>query len=265
MRSQLIQRIFSSELSNMLAFPIPFWLWRTRQIIQMITSVSIWSAIFSGTSQAFGYERAEMLVYIILSNFISFIVISSRSIDLASVVHSGDLSSHLLRPVPVLQVYFVRDLIDKAMNLFFSFFEVSIIAFLYSVTIPALSLINIALFIPIVLCSLVMFFFINVLFGTIGFWSPDIWAPRFLFFTFLFFTAGYLFPPDVFPPAVFNAIMYTPFPYLLYFPTQVLQGLLAWSEIVRGGVILLGWTAILGTSSLLIWRHQLKYYGAEGR
>ena len=265
MTRSLIVQIFKTEIADMTAFPVPFWVWRFRQLLQLVISVSLWQSVFLATSSAFGYEESRMLNYIILSSVISYVVMASKSTGLSETVHSGDLATHLLRPVSILKIYFIRDLADKVLNIMFALGEIALVVWLFQIQFEIPSIEALPLLIPSLFLSVVMYFFLNVLFGTIGFWSPDVWAPRFLFYTFMFLSSGYLFPIDIFPEPVFRVISLLPFPYLLYFPTQVLQGSLNTPAIIQGYIMTGVWCLIIGGLAFAFWNKGLRGYGSEGR
>lgn len=206
-----------------------------------------------------------MLNYIILSSVISYVVMASKSTGLSETVHSGELATHLLRPVSILKIYLVRDLADKLLNILFALGEVALVVWLFQIQFEIPSISSLPFLLPALFLSMMMYFFLNVLFGTIGFWSPDVWAPRFLFYTFMFLSSGYLFPIDIFPEPVFRFISLLPFPYLLYFPTQVLQGSLDSSAIVQGYGMTIIWCLIIGGAARFFWNKGLRGYGSEGR
>jgi ABC-type uncharacterized transport system permease subunit len=81
------------------------------------------------------------------------------------------------------------------------------------------------------------FFFVEVL----PFWI--------FFFALITLTSGAIIPLDFFPPALSEALLYSPFPYLYYFPTMVLMGretLLAYPEILLRSALILSVTGGFG-------------------
>ena len=90
------------------------------------------------------------------------------------------------------------------------------------------------------------------------------WAPRFLLFVLLNFVAGNMFPLDVLPSLIVKVVSLTPFPYLIYYPVQVLLGKLAASEIGMTIAITYAWIGTMYLIVKLVWSKGLKSYGAEG-
>src|SRR3989338_4026154 len=65
-----------------------------------------------------------MLSYIMLVAVLQSAVLASRSIDLAGVINSGELSNIIIRPISNLWYWLSRDMADKALNLIFSAVEI---------------------------------------------------------------------------------------------------------------------------------------------
>ncbi len=253
---------------NGFAYPVSFWMWRLRQVIQVVIALSIWESIYISNDNlsAFGYDKDRMLTYIFLANIINFIVFDSRTIDVGNIIHSGDLSLYLVKPLNFFSYWFSRDLADKFQNIVFSVTELS---FLYFVFHPHLYFPHSFSMVLLTLCTailaLFMYFFINLIFGFLGFWSPDIWAPRFLFFMITSFVAGTFFPLDIFPKSIVDILFYTPFPYLIYFPTKIWLEQLSSSTISHGILVASTWTILCGAGAYAIWKKGLKDYSSEGR
>ncbi|KKS30910.1 MAG: hypothetical protein UU93_C0027G0001, partial [Candidatus Amesbacteria bacterium GW2011_GWA2_42_12] len=159
--------------------------------MSMVIAISLWESIFRSTPQVFGYYGSQMLTYIFVSNIVGFITLSSRTIEVPNVIRSGDLSLYLIRPLRFFVYWFSRDIADKFQNVIFAAFE--LIA-LYIIFHPALTIpthvLTVLITVLAVFGGLVMYYFINMIFGFLAFWSPDVWAPRFLFFVIMFFVSG---------------------------------------------------------------------------
>lgn len=249
-----------------LVYRLNFLMWRVRQVLSLLTAYFLWKAIFStGQRGLFGYTEETMMTYIFVAAFVQTVVLSVRSIDLAGVITSGDLSNILIRPISNFWYWASRDMADKLLNLLFSIGE---LVFLFFLLKPSFVFPPLVLLVPLVLLILLSVFLytlVNYLFGLIGFWSPDVWAPRFFLFMLLQFTAGTLFPLDILPLVVQKILSFTPFPSLIFVPTQVFLGRLAPAAIFQSSIISLSWLLIFAVIVHIVWRRGLRRYAAEGR
>ena len=252
--------------SNGFVYRLNFIMWRVRLVLTLLTSYFLWQAVFRGRVEIFGYNQNQMLSYIMLAAVLQSAVLASRSIDLAGVINSGELSNIIIRPISNLWYWLSRDMADKALNLIFSAVEIFLLIVLLRPPLvwPDFSHAVLSLLIILPLSTL-LYYFINYLFGMFGFWTPEVWAPRFMLMVVLQFLAGLLFPLDVLPQTIQNLAMWTPFPYLVYFPVQVMLAKVSWIEAWQGISATVVWMIIFGAAVEVVWRKGLRVYGAEGR
>lgn len=233
-------------------------------MLSIVTGYFLWTAVFAGRSSIFNYSKEQMVLYILGASLVQAVVLSSRTVDLAAIINSGDLSQILLKPVAMFRYWLTQDIADKLLNILFSIAEIGFLWFLLkpSLMIPTVhGLILFGLFLPL---ALGLYFFINFLFGSLGFWTSEIWAPRFLLFVLLSFVAGNMFPLDILPVWLLKVVYWTPFPYLVYFPTQALLGRLPDDQIYSGLITATAWVAGMYFIAKCVWNKGLKNYDAEG-
>lgn len=235
-------------------------------VILLLSIYFLWSSVIPEGTRFLGYEQSEMLTYILATVIVSSVVLSNRSQDIGDEINKGNLSNYLLRPINYFGYWFSRDMGDKIMNVLFSIVEFGIlIAILKPPLFIQTDLFTILLFIVVLLLAVVLYFFINVTLGLIGFWSPEVWAPRFIFWVTLGFFAGSYFPIDILPKSMFKLFELLPFSYLIYFPIKIYLGQLGSFEILRGMLILTAWIGISFAFLLFVWRKGLRVYTAQGR
>lgn len=239
-------------------------MWRVRQILATLMSLSLWTVLFAKNSQLFGYSQDQMITYVFVVALLQSVILATSLHGISGYIYRGQLARELLKPIQLLSYFAALDLADKLKNLFFALVE-SI--FLYLIFQPVLTLpspIFGIIFLIWVLAGAVINFLITLLFGTIGFWSPDAWGPKFLFFMIVDITAGKLFPLDILPKIFQQLIYLTPFPYLSYAQTQLFLGKMSTIDILIGSLGLLFWIFILYLLTTAVWRRGTKNYEATG-
>lgn len=256
--------IFNMNWQAGFAYPLSLFLWRFRQFLATIMSFTVWTVIFSQNESVFGYSKGQMTSYIFVIALLQGAVLSTSLHQLAGQLYSGELSQLFIKPVKLFRYFAALETADKLKNIIFVFFESSIIYFLFKpeLIMPALG--TLALFLLWVLGGILIHFFIEILFGTMGFWSPQTWGPKFVFFMLVEAIAGKLFPLDIMPPAFKNSFFLTPLPYLSYIQTQLFLHRLTPTEIVRYSVGLVAWTLVLGFLAHWVWNKGMKNYSAAG-
>lgn len=248
------------------AYRLNFVMWRVRNVFQLLTLYFLWVSLYSDNTTLFGYSTSEMFTYVLGSAFISSIVFSTRTASIGEEINRGNLSHYLLKPIRYFSVWVATDVGDKAMNIAFSIVELLLFLLFFH---PPLYIQSNVIYVFFSIISIAigtgLFFYINILLGSIGFWSPEVWAPRFIFFILLQFFSGALFPLDVLPQFLYQLFQFSPFPYLLYFPLKIYLGHLSFEHIIAGIFISLTWAFLLYMITKIVWTAGLKMYTAEGR
>jgi ABC-2 type transport system permease protein len=257
--------LFFVTWQNGLVYRLSVFLWRLRQFLTTLMSLTVWSVIFTNQGQVLHYTGSEMTTYIFLVGILQSLVLASILNGLAHTIYAGNLSYELIKPVNIFAYLGVQDLADKAKNFLFILIETAILFFMFKPEIVIPSLGVVALFGLWAVGGIIINFWITLLFGSLGFWSAETWGPRFLFFMFLDFTAGRLFPLDILPKFIQNIVYLTPFPYFSFIQTQLFLGKLSSPEILHHSLIMVGWILGLGMIVKLIWSRGIKDYAAAGR
>lgn len=259
-------RVFANTWGEIFSYRFNFSVWRFRVVLQLLTMFFLWSTLIPEGSELFGYSRSQMLTYILGSSLMGSIVLATRTQEIGDQIIKGDLSNFLIKPISYMKYWFARDLGDKAMNSFFTFFELAIIIILFRPTLFLQTNPTILFYtLTAALLALVMYFFFGFLIGLIGFWSNEVWGPRFIIWILMGFFAGSLFPLDILPAPVFNVLKFLPFTYLQYFPLKIYLGQLSLPQILEGLTISFSWLILLLFLSHMVWKKGLRIYGAEGK
>jgi ABC-2 type transport system permease protein len=240
-------------------------MWRLRQFLSSVMALSVWTVIFNNNGRFGQYSQSEMITYIFLVALLQNVILSSILNGLAQSVYSGRISHELLKPLNIYLYLAMQEIADKLKNVSFIVIESVILFLVYQPAIITPSLSVILLVVVMVFLATLLNFFISLLFGSLGFWSPDTWAPRFLFFMFIEFTAGRLFPLDILPKTLQSIINLTPFPYFSFIQTQFFLGRLSLAQAGWHLTVLTSWVLFFGFISMKIWQRGLKDYSAAGQ
>jgi len=195
------------------------------------------------------------------------VVTGSRVSEISGIIARGELSNYLLKPMSFLRHWFARDLSSRTIHTLFAMGEAGL---LYAILRPPFYLqtdvASLAMFGVLLGLAMVMFFLMLAWVSMIPFWMPEqTWPPVFLFLTVSEILSGALFPLDIFPEFVLRAMLWLPFPYLLFVPVQVYLGKISGWMMMRSVVVMAGWVAVLMGVTKWTWRRGLLQYRAEGR
>lgn len=259
--------VFKTSWSNGFVYRFNFWLWRVRSVVVVLTIYFLWNAVFSNNQIIAGYTRDKILTYVFLTLVLRSLILGQRSMDAAGEIANGKLSNYLLKPLNYHVYWFVRDLADKLLNLFFTFFETII---LYLVLRPPIFIQNNPAVLLGFAVAVVAAVFLNFILGNIAsnfsFWTPgNAWSFWFLYLVFQDFLGGVMYPLDIFPQAISKIIMLLPFPYLLFFPANTYLGKIAAPDYFWGLAVMTFWFTVCLFLLKFEWRAGVKDYQAEGR
>jgi len=249
-----------------LVYRLNFVLWRFRSLVSFLTLFFFWLAIYGNRNEFLGYEKSQMLAYVVGIAVLRSIVLSSRSVDLGGQIRSGELTKIVLRPLGIFSFWFSRDLVDKLLNIFFTFLELAIVlaVFKFPFWFPT-RLGTYIIFIFMVILAIFLYFFLSFVISTTAFWTEEIWATRWLFgVIFLEFFAGTFFPIDVLPVWLQKIIYFTPFPYLVFYPLKIWLEQISGVEAVKAVFISLSWLLLFWWLAKFLWQKGAKNYGAYG-
>jgi ABC-2 type transport system permease protein len=112
--------------------------------------------------------------------------------------------------------------------------------------------------------SFLIRFMIAYCIGLIAFWWEQAVALDELYFTVAAFLTGSFAPLDLYPLWAQQIIEWTPFPYVIYYPVQILNGTIGSNQMLRVLGVQLVWVVGLVLARQLLWRRGLRRYGAVG-
>jgi ABC-2 type transport system permease protein len=95
-----------------------------------------------------------------------------------------------------------------------------------------------------------------------AFWTERATAIEQFWFLFYLFLSGMIAPLNVFPEGVKAIVMWTPFPYLIYFPASLLVGLPV--NAGQGFGVMLAWSGLFWGINRWLWRRGLRHYSGMG-
>ena len=255
--------IFSITLQEYFVYRLNMFMWRVRQIFVFLLPYFLWRAVLGGGGDIYGYDFGSIMTYLFGTTILRSLVMGSRTVDLGWMINSGMLTIPLMRPLNMFAFLLSRDAADKLFNLSFIFIEIPIIFLIFSPPVFLQSnLYTILLTTISLILAILLYFFINIIFGSLGFWTRDVWAPRFLLMVILEFATGAMFPLDMLSSLWQKILLWTPFPYLLFIPLRIYLGSSETTMYLMGQAI---WVVLLYLLSRFIWKRGLLRYEAEGR
>ena len=225
---------------------------------------SLWFSIFQGDFEKVigNYTLTEMLTYHLWTMIIFLIGMGYNGHDLAEEIRMGRISAHLIYPFPLWSFEAARflaqqvvQLLTAAITLFGSFV-------FFDWLLEGVQLVN--LFKGLLLGGMVGVFWFTIQYATglMAFWLEETWVLRVMIQMIAQFCSGAMVPLDLFPKWAADALNFTPFPYITYYPVKVIQG--QSEDWISALGMLSFWTVVAAFGAAWIWSRGLRLYTASG-
>jgi ABC-2 type transport system permease protein len=182
--------------------------------------------------------------------------------DFEREVVEGQLSNRLLQPIDPVWRHFAAHFAERFARMPFAIALVILFFALYPQAFWIPSLGTVLLFLLTIILSFCLRFLMQYTMAMFAFWIERAVAIEQFWFLFFLFLSGLVAPLEVFPPLLREITLWTPFPYLVYFPTAILVGLPI--DLARGFAVMIGWTLVFLVLNRLLWRRGLKQYSGMG-
>ena len=270
---RVARALLSSQYALMLEYRAETALWALSGILPFIM-LGIWSQLAvapaglgSGSgggpgSGGIGLDQLQLSRYF-LAAFVA------RQFSVAWVVYAfeedalqGRLSPYLLQPLQPLWRYVAAHLAEQVTRLPFVVLIAAVFFLLQPATLWIPSPGRIVATVLAIWLAFTINFLLQSCIAILCFWSERASALERLLFIPYLFLSGLVAPLEVFPPALRAAAHWTPFPYMVAFPAQLLAGQTV--PIAASFAAMVAWIALLLPITLLLWRAGVRRYSAMG-
>jgi ABC-2 type transport system permease protein len=251
--------LFSTYYAYMLEYRAELFIWVLSNSLPFIL-MGVW--LKASEDGSFGITSLEFIRY-----FLAVFLVRQFNIvwviwDFERELMSGQLSHRLLQPLDPFWHHFISHIAERWARLPLIAVLVALFFLLYpqSLWIPSLS--TSLMVILVVAIAFVLRFLMQYNFGLLSFWTERASAIEQLWFLPYIFLSGMIAPLDVFPPLVREIVMWTPFPYMVYFPAALLVGKAV--NIWQGLGVMSGWMAFSYVINRWLWHKGIKQYSGMG-
>lgn len=210
----------------------------------------------------FGFTPVEFARY-----FLAVFLVRQFSIvwviwEFEKEIVEGKLSAKLLQPLDPAWHHVASHISERFARLPFAILLIVLFFILYP---KAMWIPNLQGFLLCVLAlglAFVLRFLIQYTFAMFAFWIERAAALDELWLLVYLFLSGVIAPLEVFPPLAREIVLWTPFPYLIYFPAALLVGQEV--DVVKGFLAMFVWSLLFFMCNRWLWRQGLKKYSGMG-
>lgn len=240
-----------------------FYLWTLNRLVEVIVYIFVWMAIYNQTGNAGGFELSQMVTYYILVASTSSFVCWGINEDMAHSIRSGNINKELLNPITYFQYYFGMNLGEKAFALVIGIATFVLCNIFWTVTLP----VNIGYFLMffiVMILGIPVTFFLQMIVGTVGFYSSSIWGMQILRKSVISIFSGIIAPITLFPGWFQKLANILPFKDLIYTPINIWLGQLYINDIIFVIIKLIIWGIILYLIARTFFNHAVKKVTING-
>jgi ABC-2 type transport system permease protein len=177
-------------------------------------------------------------------------------------VVEGRLSPYLLQPVDPVWRHFFSHIAERFARLPFAFLLIGLFLLLYPEAAWWPRLDHLLLGLLAVAAAFCLRFLMQYTFALAAFWTERASALEQFWFLLYTFLSGMVAPLSLFPDAVREVVLWTPFPYLIYFPASLLID--RPERVAQGFAAMLLWSAVFWVLNRWLWRRGLRQYSGMG-
>jgi len=230
----------------------------------MVIMLAVWLSI-SRNGTVNGFAPGDFVAYYMIGWIVRNLTAVWTAWELDLAIREGRLSPLLLKPIHPIHNEIAANWVEKSLRVFIVL-PIAVVVLLIT---PGASLIltplTLVAFILAVAGAWLLVFLSDYLVGMLAFWTSQTAAFIEGYYGVRLLLSGIIAPLAMFPPAAQAALRWTPFPYMLNFPTEILTGRVTTLEqlFISFGIQFV-WVAIFAVIVVAVWRRAIRSYSAVG-
>lgn len=240
-----------------------FYLFTLNRLVEVVVYLFVWQAIYTQTGNAGGFTIEQMITYYILVVSLSSIAMWGINEDMSHAIKSGKINKELLSPISYFKYYFGIYLGEVAFAIPVSVATFILCSIFWQIAMPA-GTINLILFLLVIILILPISFFIQMIIGTVGFYTNSIWGMQILRKSIISIFSGLIAPLTLFPEWFQKIANILPFKEFIYTPINIYLGRIPLNEIGFIMLKLIAWIAILYLIAKIFFNHAVKNITVNG-
>ena len=240
-----------------------FWLFTLNRIVEIVVYIFVWQAIYNQTGDAGGYTISQMITYYILVFTLVSLATWGINEDMAHSIRNGKINKELLNPLTYFQYYFGMNLGELAFALVVGIATFIICNIFWSISFPV-SITNFMLFIIVILLGIPITFFLQMIAGTVGFYSNSIWGMQILRKAIISIFSGIIAPITLFPGWFQTLANILPFQELIYTPINIWLGQISVAEVWPIIIKQITWGIVLYIVAKIFFNHAIRKVTING-
>ena len=257
------RRQLASSLAINLAYRGAVAIWVLTSVIQPLVFIVVWRTV-AGSGSTGGYTSAQFVAYFLVMMLVDHMTFIWHMYEFEYRIRTGAFSPLLMRPVHPVHNDVCENVSYKVVGLVGVLPAAVILAVVFDADLSGTRVTGVLAFLPALLLAMVLRFTVEWCVALSAFWLTKVSAINAVFFSLFTFLGGQFAPLAVLPGWMQTVAAWTPFPWSLSFPVEVLLGRRTGSEILLGYAAQLGWIVVAVVVLRLMWSRATRRYSAVG-
>ena len=232
-------------------------------LVFFVIKYNLWNSIYASNAQQEirGYSLSKMIEYQFwILIFDLFVRSHFFSENISDDIRLGKISAFLLYPFSFISYQLNLFFSDKLIQFFIGSFCFILVLLLGFLSLPSVFILLKGGAFLLMIC--LFWFFVQMCLGFLSFWFEKTWSLNISVRFISAFFSGSIIPLDLYPEMLAKILLWTPFPYLIYFPVRILMGEPVSSFFCF--IVLSVWIVIFFFTAKWIWRKGLNFYTGAG-
>jgi ABC-2 type transport system permease protein len=257
------RRQMASDVATNLAYRGAVAIWVFSTVIAPMVFIVVWQTV-AGEGSVQGYSAAQFVGYFVVMMVVDHLTFIWHMWEFEWRMRTGAFSPLLLRPVHPIHHDISQNLSYKAVGLVGVLPAAVVLGLVFGADLSGTGWRQGVAFVPALLLAMVLRFTVEWCLALSAFWLTKVSAINTAFFSLFGFLGGQFSPLAVLPAWAQAAAAWTPFPWSLAFPVEVLLGRRSGVEVLLGYGAQLLWVGAAIGLLLLLWRRATRRYSAVG-
>ena len=261
--SAYYRREFGTSLAVNLAYRGAVAIWTFSVIIEPLVFIVVWQTV-AGSGRTGTYTAEQFVAYYLVLMVVGHLTFSWHMYEFEFRIRTGAFSPLLLRPVHPIHHDVCDNLAFKLVGLFGVLPVAVVLAVVFGADLSDTTVVTVLAFIPALLLAMALRFLVDWCLALAAFWLTKVSALNAAYFALFTFFAGQFAPLEVLPSWMPSVAAWTPFPWMLAFPVEVLLGRRPGAELLFGYAAQLIWITAAAIVMRVIWSRATRRYSAVG-
>jgi ABC-2 type transport system permease protein len=256
--------VFTLEWRKILAYRSDFWITFLGQVfVQLFVARAFWQVFFDtkNVTELEGYTLDDLVLYYLVATVGGKVMMSESMGFFSREIYDGSFSKYLLFPLSVFQYKAVTFM---ASSLYYAFLLVVLYVIYLTLFGASGNVAGLCAGVALFLIAGVVYMQIAMLVELGALWVDNVWTIMVMLKIVVSLISGQRLPLAFFPPWAIDVLKWTPFPYLISLPTQVVMGRGQLEEIARGLLVCAVWSLLLYGLIGVVWKRGQKRYTGVG-